>query len=189
MLIRDAFISDAPAISNVIRPLAEKFIAVDFPPEGARALLDAAQPGAIRNYFAAGFVYDVAELNGEVIGAVGVLDGHHIFHLYIAEPFQRLGLGRRLWRRAITRCLSIDDCADITVNSSRIALGFYHKLGYRRYGPAETRTGVTSYPMRLTIPPEYCTRLSAADAFAVSTWRRLHRPASPPRRNAGALPQ
>ena len=48
MVIRLATVEDARAISDLIRPLAERYIAHEFSPEGARNLLASMEPEAIR---------------------------------------------------------------------------------------------------------------------------------------------
>lgn len=61
---------------------------------------------SIREFVANGFRYHVAELNGRIVGFVGVRDNKHLYHLFVANEYQRQGLGRRLWSTARTACLA-----------------------------------------------------------------------------------
>ncbi len=94
--IREATVDDAAAISRLIRPLAEKFIAADFSPAGARNLLASLEPDAVAGYFESGYEYHVAEQDGLLVGVVAVRDNSHLYHLFVAEQFQRRAVARRL---------------------------------------------------------------------------------------------
>ena len=150
MQIREATIEDAPAISDLIRPLAETYIAHEFPPEGAANLLASMEPGAIEGYMTSGFKYHLAEENGAVIGVVGVRDNSHLYHLFVADEFRGRGIARELWRVARDGCREAGNVGDFTVNSSRFAVEMYRKFGFAETGPPETKNGVTSVPMKLT---------------------------------------
>lgn len=148
MEIRKATIEDAPAISELIRPLAEQYIAHEFSPEGAANLLASMEPEAIEGYLASGYEYHVAEEEGELAGVVGVRDNSHLYHLFVADDFGGRGLARRLWGVARDACRQAGSVGEFTVNSSRFAVGMYRKLGFVETGPPETRQGVTSIPMK-----------------------------------------
>ena len=150
MFIRRATTDDAPAISDLIRPLAEKYIAGDFSPEGARTLLDSMAPAAIAGYIESGYRYHVAEQDGAIVGAVAVRDNRHVYHLFVAEAFQGRGLARRLWHVARHACGHDGNSGEFTVNSSRFAVEMYRKFGFVETGPTETKSGVTYVPMALT---------------------------------------
>ena len=150
MQIREATIVDTRAISELIRPLAEEYIAHEFSPEGAANLLASIEPGAIEGYMTSGFKYHVVEENGAVIGVVGVRDNSHLYHLFVADDFRGQGLARELWDVARDGCREAGHLGDFTVNSSRFAVEMYRKFGFVETGPPETKNGVTSVPMKLT---------------------------------------
>jgi len=152
MDIREATIDDAAAISGLIWPLAEEYIAAELPPEGARNLLASMEPDAIRSYLQAGMRYHVAERDGMLAGVVGVRDNAHLYHLFVAELFGGQGLARRLWDHARDACREKGNAGEFTVHSSRFALEMYRKFGFVESGPPETRDGVTSVPMKLVRP-------------------------------------
>ena len=150
MRIREATIEDAHAISDLIRPLAETYIAREFPPEGAANLLASIDPDAIERYLRSGYEYQVAEENGAIVGAVGIRDNSHLYHLFIADDFRGRGFARQLWLVALDACRQSGNAGEFTVNSSAFAVAMYRKFGFVETGPPETKNGVTSVPMKFT---------------------------------------
>lgn len=148
MLIRLAAIDDAEVISKLICPLAEKFIAGDLSPEGARNLLSSLTPAAIAEYFRSGYRYHVAVESGEVVGAVAVRNNQHLYHLFVAERYQRRGIARDLWHVARQASDDAGGSGSFTVHSSRFAVQAYRRLGFVDVsGPVE-EDGVVFVPMR-----------------------------------------
>ncbi len=152
MEIREATIEDALAISNLIRPLAEQYIADEFSPEGAANLLASLDADAIEGYFTAGYEYHVAEEDGVLVGVVGVRDNSHLYHLFVADDSCGRGLARELWRVARGACREAGNSGHFAVNSSKFAVGMYRNFGFLGAGPPQTRCGVTSIPMTLACP-------------------------------------
>jgi len=153
MQIRRATIEDAAAISDLIRPLAERYIANEFSPEGAANLLASMEADAIEGYLASGYEYHVAEEDGMLVGVVGVRDNSHLYHLFVADEFRGRGFARELWRVARDACRAAGNVGEFTVNSSRFAVAMYRKFGFVETGPPETKNGVTSVPMKLNDAP------------------------------------
>ncbi len=148
--IRRATIEDALAISNLIRPLAQRYIAHEFTPQGAANLLASLDAAAIEGYLASTFEYHLAEAHGSVVGVVGVRENSHLYHLFVADDYRGHGLARRLWHVARDACRQAGNLGRFTVNSSSFAVGMYHKFGFIETGPPQTKNGVTSIPMKLT---------------------------------------
>ena len=96
----------------------------------------------------------MAEENGCLAGVTATRDDKHLYHLFVAEPFQRRGLARALWDHAKQACLEAGNPGEFTVNSSRFAVGLYVKLGFVPLGPEVDRNGVISIPMRYLHPGE-----------------------------------
>lgn len=149
MHIREANAADADAISRLILPLGEKFIACDLLPEGARALLDSFQCSAIISYFEAGYRYHVAEEDGRLVGVVGVRDNSHLYHLFVDEDYHRQGVARRLWNAARQAANDAGNAGRFTVNSSPYAVPVYRRLGFVETGPADCTKGVVCVPMAM----------------------------------------
>jgi GNAT superfamily N-acetyltransferase len=148
MLIRLADVNDAPGISALVRPLVERYIAHEFSEEGIRHLLASVEPAAIAGYLNSNFRYHVAEAEERLAGVVATRDNAHLYHLFVAEPFQGQGLARLLWETAKQACVAEGNRGEFTVNSSRYAQGVYRKFGFVEAGPAEERHGVISIPMK-----------------------------------------
>lgn len=147
MQIRLATVEDAAAISDLMRPLVEKYVAHELSAEGAKNLLESMTPEAIaRN--AETFRYHLAEVSGKIVGVVATADNRHLFHLFVAEAFQRQGIARGLWAVAKQACRDAGGLGAFTVNSSRYAVGVYRRLGFVELGPAVERNGVVFIPMR-----------------------------------------
>lgn len=147
MHIREANVADADAISRLILPLGERFIACDLLPEGARALLDSFQPDSIVGYFQAGYRYHVAEEEGRLVGVVGVRDNSHLYHLFVDEDYHRQGVARRLWNVAQQAAITAGNPGRFTINSSPYAVPVYRRFGFVETGPADCTKGVVSIPM------------------------------------------
>lgn len=147
--IREASPDDIPVISRLISDLAARYIAHEFTAEGAQRLLSAMNDDAIKGYFQDGYRYHVAEAEDTLAGVVATRDNRHLYHLFVAEPFQGRGLATQLWHVARDACLAVQNTPDFTVNSSRFAVGFYEKLGFVRQAEFQEHGGVISIPMKL----------------------------------------
>lgn len=145
--IRDATIDDAAAISGLIRPLAEKFIAQEYSAVGARNLLASMTPEEIAARIADGFRYSVAEMDGVIAGAIAIRNNSHLYHLFVAESAQGRGVARALWEAAREETLRRGNPGRITVNSSRFAIPVYERFGFVADGPVQTLNEVVYYPM------------------------------------------
>ncbi len=147
MNIRLAGTDDVEVISALIYTLAEKYVVPEFPVHAANALLVSMLPEGIRKHMRSGCRYHVAELNGEVIGTISMKDNKHLYHLFVAAAHQHQGVARGLWQAALATSQDTSYAGEYTVNSSRLTLGMYEKLGFVAQPVARTRDGVISIPM------------------------------------------
>ncbi len=150
MHIRKATKDDVPAISALILSLAHHFI---LQPDGAGAeeFLLSLQPSGIERYVDADpFDYRVGMVGAQIAGVVAVRAGTHLFHLFVAEPFQRRGLARALWLQAKSLHEQAQVSDAMTVNSTPFALPFYEHVGFRATGPRVETRGIAFIPMRWT---------------------------------------
>ena len=150
MQIRRATAADASDISELIRPVAARFIASEFSDEGRDYLFGILTPQALSRFFAAGYRYHVAEAGGRLVGVVGTRDNAHLYHFFVDEQFQGRGIGKRLWDVARQACLDAGGGPEFTVASSRYAVPVYRRLGFEVVGPENFRQGIVSIPMRLS---------------------------------------
>lgn len=91
----------------------------------------------------------VAEMNGELVGFVGVRGNAHLYHLFVSQPLQGRGIGRMLWEVAKRECEASGHQGAFTVNASSNAMPIYERWGFRRDGPAQNSNGVIYNPMKL----------------------------------------
>lgn len=113
-----ATVADASRISVLIRELSRPFL-VSPSGEGAEPFFAAISESAIKGYVSASnFEYFVAEAQGLLAGVVALRDNSHLFHLFVAEPFQGQGLGGKLWQMVKARAIQSGNPGEFTVNSS-----------------------------------------------------------------------
>ena len=145
--VRPMLTADIPAVACLLRELAEKYITHEFVPAARASFLSNNDAAAIAHFVADGFRYHVAEIDGAIVGFVGVRDDRHLYHLFVAEPYQRRGLARRLWEIAASECRTRGHAGHFTVNSSNGAVAVYERLGFRRTAPVQDNGGVLFNPM------------------------------------------
>jgi GNAT superfamily N-acetyltransferase len=151
MEIREATVDDAEDISVIVYALSEKHIAREFSAEGRETLLKSMTPAEIKKYIESGYRYHVAEIDGQIVGVVGVRENRHLYHLFVVEAHHRKGIARQLWKVAMEVCRLAGNRGEFTVNSSRYAKPLYERLGFVTQSGPEEKNGVVSIPMKLTV--------------------------------------
>lgn len=92
MKIRAADPSDAEAISSLVVELSAPFYTSPAR-TGSELFLASVSAEAERRYLSAeNFSIHVAESNGQLAGVVALRDNTHLFHLFVAKPFQGMHL-------------------------------------------------------------------------------------------------
>ena len=151
MKIRAALLTDSEDISELISGLSAKFITGEFSSAGRAHLLSTMTPQAIEKFIQSGYRYHVAEMDGSLVGVVAVKDDKHLYHLFVAEKYQRQGIAKKLWQLAMKECLNNKNTGEFTVNSSEYAQDVYKRLGFvARPGP-RIKDGVIFFPMSLHV--------------------------------------
>jgi hypothetical protein len=104
MKIREATVDDAAVISALVYALSERYIAHEFSAEGRHTLLQSMLPAKILEYLESYYRYHVAEIDGQIVGVVGVRDNKHLYHLFVVETHNAEAsagnCGRRPWKPA-----------------------------------------------------------------------------------------
>ncbi|HEX8479106.1 MAG TPA: GNAT family N-acetyltransferase [Telluria sp.] len=139
--MRPATATDYPLLADLLQTLAQAFIVPGMPPEAAATFLRENDKEAMLAYREQGHVVTVAEIAGELAGFIAIRPPSHLFHLFVAEPFQRRGVARALW------CASRGNATRFTVNSSPYAIPVYTAMGFACAGPLACHHGVTFQPM------------------------------------------
>ena len=145
--IREAGLEDANEIGELIGTLAKKFITPEFSSQAREHFLSTNNGKSVAQNMKSGFTYLVATRSQRIAGVVGVKDNSHLFHFFVAEPYQGMGLARRLWEKAMDECKRKGNRGIFTVNSSNNAIGVYEKLGFKRTGSMVEKGGVLFNPM------------------------------------------
>ncbi len=144
--------ADAPRISALIGALSKPFL-LSPSGEGAELFLASISESAIAGYVTAyNFAYFVAEVQGQFAGVVALRDNSHLFHLFhlfIAEPFQGQGLGRALWQMVEAHAIQLGNPGKFTVNSSLNAVPVYERFGFVAIDEVVQKHGVAFQPMQL----------------------------------------
>ena len=139
--------ADISALAALLESLAREHIIHEFEADAKAIFLAKNNEKSIRQFVADGFRYHVAEVDGRLIGFVGVRDNSHLYHLFVANDFQRQGIGRQLWNVARAECVAAGSSERFTVNSSNNAVPIYERLGFLRTGPMQNKDGVFYNPM------------------------------------------
>lgn len=80
----------------------------------------------------------------EMVGMLATRNnGSHIALFFVDERFHRMGIGRKLFERALTNCPT----QEMTVNSSPYAIEVYHALGFIDADVEQITDGIRYTPM------------------------------------------
>ncbi|WP_119156549.1 GNAT family N-acetyltransferase [Caldimonas tepidiphila] len=151
MEIRIARADDAANISALLKRVAPAFT---LHPQGlgAEAFLQGLEPEAVRGFLTAeNVVCHVAVAGARLAGMLAIREHRHLFRLAVDPAFQGRGTGRALWRQAQAAALAAGNRDRFTVDSTRSALPFYERLGFRVTGPLVETRGLAFVPMELRL--------------------------------------
>jgi ribosomal protein S18 acetylase RimI-like enzyme len=138
---------EIPAVAALLESLAHEHILHEFTREAKELFLSKNNANSIRELVQKGLRYHVAIVTNRIVGFVGTRDNTHLYHLFVANEFQRKGLGRTLWNTARANCMAAGNQGAFTVNSSNNAIAIYERLGFVRSGPMQDMGGVLYNPM------------------------------------------
>jgi ribosomal protein S18 acetylase RimI-like enzyme len=150
MHIRSLVPDDIPACAALLRRAAEEFILHESTPLDAAAFLSKQGEEGMRGFLAQGFVYHVAEVDGELAGFIAIRERSHVYSLYVDKRFHRRGIARALWDTARAAVIGPGHPGFFTVNASNHALPFYAALGFAPTAPMQADI-VRYNPMRLAL--------------------------------------
>jgi GNAT superfamily N-acetyltransferase len=138
---------DAEAIAGLIDSF-QRELTDDPSGAGAEKYLASVSVQAEREYLAsARYRYLLAYSDSQLVGFIAIRDGSHLFHLFVERAYQRQGIARLLWERALRElCVPGTDGA-FTVNSSLLAVPVYLALGFAPTGSVQRAHGISFLPM------------------------------------------
>jgi len=140
--------SDSERVSTLLIALSKKYVTPAFSESAATALLLSMAPDSIDENRSNGFQYHVAEISGQLVGVIGIKNNECVYHLFVAEDYQRQGIAGQLWQVAKAACMAAGNKGEFTVNSSLYAQGIYEKLGFVALSAPQERNGVVFVPMK-----------------------------------------
>jgi GNAT superfamily N-acetyltransferase len=148
--IRPAGPPDADAIAELIRSAAESSFLSEFTEAGRLRFLTDHTSEAMTGRLQSGeFQYHLAEVNGLIVGVIGVRRRSHLFSLFVADEMQRHGVGRLLWNHAKACATESGGVEEFTVNASKNAVPIYERFGFVAVGAVVDSHGLLYVPMRL----------------------------------------
>jgi len=147
MELRAGSPADAEAIAGLIASFQSE-LTDDPSGAGAEEFLASVSLQAEREYLASErYRYLLAYSGSQLAGFIAIRDGSHLFHLFVERSYQRQGIARRLWERALQQRAPSND-GGFTVNSSLSAVPVYQAFGFVAAGPIQSRHGISFLPMR-----------------------------------------
>lgn len=148
MRIRPIEHRDIPAVAALFRALATEFIVHESSPEAAATFLRENDEEGFAAFLRIGHVYHVADIDGELAGFIAIRERRHLFHMFVASPYQRRGVARALWDVARREAIAAGGDGSFTVNASNYALPVYEAMGFERTAPMQCVNGLYFNPMK-----------------------------------------
>ena len=136
------------AVCELVARVWDEFVAPQCSQEGLQEFMRYVAPELLRNRSESDHFVLLAVLEDELVGMVEVRQNRHLSLLFVDKAFQRRGIAKELFRRALEACTGVHGTLDkITVNSSPNAVGAYQRMGFVDTGPEYVRNGVPMVPM------------------------------------------
>ena len=137
-------------ICDLIHRVFDHSVAGDFSEDGVHEFNEYARADKLAQRVQRGELVLVAELDGELAGVIEMRNDEHVAMLFV-EP-RGGGLGQGLFERALGICRDRrPNLSSVSVHSSRYAVPFYERLGFRMCGPETIENGIVYIPMVLTL--------------------------------------
>jgi predicted GNAT family N-acyltransferase len=143
-------LGDEHQISACIQAAADLWELTEETPESVAEWKQICSPEELRGRILSGEKTLLAICNDIVVGFIAFKRGNHLSLLFVRIKFAGQGIGRELF----TQC-SID-LDEITVNSSDLAVGFYHKVGFVQTGDRFFKNGMWATPMKWAKQNKIC---------------------------------
>jgi GNAT superfamily N-acetyltransferase len=148
--IRDLEGDEIGEAHTLVSSVFDEFVAPLFSDEGIHEFKSFIEPSRLIERLRADSFILVAEIDGEMVGVIGVRDWSHVFLLFVKSNHQRKGIARLLLLEALKRCKKAKpDLEKITVNSSPNAMGTYRRMGFIQTSEEQLANGIRYIPMVL----------------------------------------
>ncbi|MGC0866957.1 UNVERIFIED_ORG: putative N-acetyltransferase YhbS [Pantoea agglomerans] len=142
MEIRAALESDAAGISELIQLVSMQCNFSETEP-CPQWFIESTKPDVLQPVIVSDdYLWLIAVERGEVTGVLTLFEGNLVKYLFVHPEFQRKGVARALWQRAIPELRS-----EISVRSSLFAIPFYEKREFKKVGEVKFFNGVSFQTM------------------------------------------
>jgi GNAT superfamily N-acetyltransferase len=143
---------EAAAVCALVERSFNRFVAPGYSPEGCIEFLRYAQPEALLERSHNRHFVLVAASGAHLAGVLEVRDFEHVSLLFVDEAYQRRGISRELFNRALDICRrERPGLAQVTVNSSPYAVPVYERLGFHSTAAEQEHNGIRFRPMTLEV--------------------------------------
>lgn len=142
--------TDILSVSELIARVYNELVASEHSPEGVQEFYRYIQPSAFlarqeNNHFTL-----ISVVQNNIVGIIEVRDYNHISLLFVAPEYQRRGIAKALFQKALQICQTNEPrLLRISVNASLYAVPIYEKLGFRGIGEKHVINGISFVPMVL----------------------------------------
>jgi GNAT superfamily N-acetyltransferase len=141
---------DIAAAHALVSAVFDEFVAPLFSVEGIREFKSFIEPPRLIERLRANSFILAAEIDGEMVGVIGVRDWSHVFLLFVRGDQQGKGIAKLLLAESLQRCKTAKpDLTKVTVNSSPNAVGAYRRMGFNPTNEEQLTNGVRYVPMVL----------------------------------------
>jgi GNAT superfamily N-acetyltransferase len=149
VIFREMEEGEEEAVCDLCRRVLAESVFPDLPEEGCAEFWRLTEPMGLAGRVEAGNLVFVAVSGGRPVAMVEIQRPAHILLFCVDRAFQRRGLGRALFGKAIeTCCPATADLNVVTVSSTLNAVPFYEKIGFTHYhGDQRIRNLVPFLPM------------------------------------------
>ena len=134
---------DAPALLQLAQAVDEAHVYPTLSTAGQELLAQHRQQDIQQLFEGERLVALKAEVKQRIVGYIAWREGHYISHLYVANDFQRQGIGTRLldaMRRRATRL-------PLRLKASLNAVGFYQRYGFHPTAEIQNVGDIRFVPM------------------------------------------
>lgn len=144
---------DEKQVFTFIKGVFNQFVAPDFSQEGIEEFMKYIQPDALITHLKSNHFALIAALGSKIIGIIAVRDYNHVALFFVDSRYQRKGIGKELFRKALEVCnRNMVKTSQITVNASPNSIAAYKKLNFEPTGKEQCVNGIRFVPMSLRLP-------------------------------------
>lgn len=140
-------------VSKLVWEVFDEFVAPGYSQEGIEAFRQFIQADEIKKSVDSRRFFIICCWDKETLaGVISMRGSNHISLLFVKKPYQRCGIAKKLYSRALKRCREMKPyITEISVNSSPYAVNIYKRIGFSVAGEQTTRDGITFVPMEMAL--------------------------------------